>query len=126
MKRVWFAVVIIGVIGGVCAFSTWWQQRALDKLETALSATEQLVENGDLKAALSSAKTFEQLCIESGEHFAFLEQHGDSFTLKETASLLPTLLEQGELPLFFTEAARCRYCIEELRRERTPALNNIF
>lgn len=126
MKRVWFAVVIIGVIGGVCAFSTRWQQRTLDKLETALSATEQLVENGDLKAALSSAKTFEQLCVESGERFAFLEQHGDSFTLKETASLLPTLLEQGELPLFFTEAARCRYCIEELRRERTPALNNIF
>lgn len=126
MKRVWFAVIIIGLVTGLCAFSTWWQQQTLTEMETALDATERLVEQGNVKAALSSAKTFEQLCMESGEHFAFLEQHGDSFTLKETASLLPTLLEQEELSLFFTEAARCRYCIEELRRERTPALNNIF
>ncbi len=126
MKRLWVAITLIGSITILCIVSAIWQMHTLSKLEQALDQTEQLVRSGDLKRGTDAAKAFQNLCIESGEAFGFLEQHGDCFILKETASLLPTLLQQEELSLFYTEAARCRFCIKELRRERTPALNNIF
>ena len=126
MKRLWLALSLIGVIATICVLSGVWQFHTLSKLENALEQAEQLVKDGELEKAIDAAYTFEQLCIQSGEEFGFFEQHGDCFTLKETASILPILLEQREFSLFYVEAARCRFCMEELRRERTPALSNIF
>lgn len=125
MKRMWISVGLLAGICGICVFSLWWQLATVHKLQNMLTAVEAAVETDDATAAVK-ATAFARECRRAGEQFAFLARHEDACPLQESAALLPTLLQIDNREDFFTEAARCRFYLEELRREELPLLGNIF
>lgn len=125
MKRLWISAGILAGILALCAFSLWWQLSTIQKLQNMLEAAQAAVETDDPTAA-SKTSAFARECQRAGEQFAFLARHEDACPLQESATLLPTLLERGNKADYFTEASRCRFLLEELRREELPLLGNIF
>ena len=125
MKRLWISAGILVSVLSLCAFSLLWQLSAIRNLQNMLTAAERAAATGDPTAAVK-AEAFARGCEQAGGQFAFLARHEDACPLRESAALLPTLLEQQDKADYFTEVARCRYFLEELRREELPLLGNIF
>ena len=125
MKRMWISVGILAGILALCTFSLWWQLSTIHNLQNMLEAAQAAVEADDPTAAVKTS-AFARECKRAGEQFAFLARHEDACPLQESATLLPTLLETGNKEDYFSEVSRCRFFLEELRREELPLLGNIF
>ena len=125
MKRLWIAIGLLLAVAGICIGSLFWQIRALTRLENTLSRAVQLVEQGK-SGARDAVEAFSKECLSVAETMTFLSRHVDGYPLKESASLLPILLEADDRNHFYTEAARCAFYIRELRRAEKPLFGNIF
>ncbi len=125
MKRVWVAVAILLAVAAGCVGGLLWQTSVLENLQVQLDAVEQAVQENGV-AALDQVEAFERTCFAVTEKLTAISVHEENLALKESAGQLYPLLEQGEIPHFFAEAARCRFYMEELRRAEKPLIGNIF
>ncbi len=125
MKRLWIALGLLVVVIGMSVGGLLWQFSALDHLEQTLKRAEQAVQNEEENAQQLTA-AFRRECFQTTERMAALSRHVDSSPLRESAAQLITLLQLENYEHYFAEAARCRFYIEELRRNEKPLLGNIF
>lgn len=125
MKRIWIAAALLTVVAAICFGSLWWQMCTLTRLENKLSQAVLLVEK-EADNATDAVKAFSDDCIAVVETMTFLSRHIDGYPLKESASLLPVLLNAEDRNHFFTEASRAAFYIRELRRAEKPLFGNIF
>ncbi len=116
---------LLTTVLAVCIGSLWWQIKALNRLENALSHAVLLVEK-DADGAAAAVKAFTDDCLSVAETMTFLSRHVDGYPLKESATLLPILLQAEDRNHFFSEAARSAFYIRELRRAEKPLFGNIF
>ncbi len=125
MKRLWIAVGLLLTVTGVCLGSLFWQMRALTHLETELTRAVDAVEN-EAEDAKEQVLKFKEHCLSVADTMTFLSRHVDGYPLKESATLLPSLLQADDRNHFYAEAARCQFYIRELRRAEIPLFGNIF
>ncbi len=125
MKRLWIAIGLLLAVAGICVGSLWWQIRALAALETELARAVNMVE-AEEPGAEKAVEAFKKHCLSAAETMTFLSRHVDGYPLKESATLLPSLLKADDRNHFFTEAARCSFYISELKRAEKPLFGNIF
>ncbi len=125
MKRIWIAIGLLTFVAAVCIGSLLWQMRALNRLEKTLSDAVLLVEK-EADNATAAVKAFTEDCLSVAETMTFLSRHVDGYPLKESATLLPVLLQADDRNHFFSEAARSAFYIRELRRAEKPLFGNIF
>ena len=118
-------MALLTVVAAICFGSLWWQMRTLTRLENKLSQAVLLVEK-EADNATDAVKAFADDCIAVVETMTFLSRHIDGYPLKESASLLPVLLNAEDRNHFFTEASRAAFYIRELRRAEKPLFGNIF
>lgn len=125
MKRIWIALGLLTAVVAVCIGSLWWQMKALSRLENTLSHAVLLVEK-QADGATEAVEAFSQDCLSVAEKMTFLSRHVDGYPLKESATLLPILLQAEDRNHFFVEAKRSAFYISELRRAEKPLFGNIF
>lgn len=125
MKRLWIAIGLLLAVAGICVGSLLWQMRALTALENELARAVKAVET-EAVGAEHAVTAFKEHCLAVADTLTFLSRHVDGYPLKESATLLPRLLEADDRNHFYTEAARCQFYIRELRRAEKPLFGNIF
>ncbi len=116
---------LLTAVVAVCIGSLWWQMKALSRLENTLSHAVLLVEK-QADGAAEAVEAFSQDCLSVAEKMTFLSRHVDGYPLKESATLLPILLQAEDRNHFFAEAKRSAFYISELRRAEKPLFGNIF
>lgn len=125
MKRMWIAAGLLATVAALCVGTLFFQLKTVDRLETELAAAANAVEEG-AEDAEEKVAAFAEDAKSAGDAVAFMARHADGHPLRESAALLPTLLEVGDRADFETEVARCRFLLTELREAEKPLFGNIF
>lgn len=125
MKRMWIAAGLLLAVAALCVGTLVFQLETVDRLEAGLDDAANAVAEGAADAKEKVA-AFAKDAESAGDAVAFMARHADGHPLRESAALLPTLLEAGDLADFETEVARCRFLLSELREAEKPLFGNIF
>lgn len=126
MKRLWIAAGLLAVAILLCAVTTQYQHRQIDRMLSILERLEETYAAGDLDKARELAenlvKEYEKV---SGVLYCFVA-HSDLADSQETIALLPALLHQNGQEELKMEIARVRKQLQYLRGVDDPSLSNIL
>ncbi len=126
MKRLWLAVILLGFAVTLCIGSQLYQHRQMDILLAQLDELDKSYAAGDISRTTQIAR---QLAEEYRQRTALMDcyiAHGDLADSRETAALLPSILEQDNREEFLMETARLREQMEHLRGIEHPTFRNIL
>ena len=126
MKRLWLALFLLAVATGLCVTSQRYLHRQTGALLSTLTALEDSYRAGDMAAATDwAARLAEEYPRRMGLMDCFVA-HSDLADSRETAALLPSILEQDHREELLMETARLREQLRHLQGIDRPTFRNIF
>ena len=126
MKRLWLAGGIFAAILTLCVSTLLYQQRQIDLLLDDLDAVVSAYDIGEDAHAYDLALTLEKDYSFRTRLFPLFMAHGDLIECRESLSLLPSILKDGDTEEFHMESTRCRIMLERLAASELPTLQNIL
>ena len=126
MKRLWIAVALLTIAMGLCAVTTIYQHRQIDRLTATLDRLETAYEAGDIPEASRLAKQVVADYAAVGKILYCFVAHSDLADSQETVAMLPALLQQGGEEELKMELARLREQLAYLRSVDDPTIGNML
>ena len=126
MKRLYAAVALLAVVASLCLLTHRYQHREIDRMLTALDRIETAARRGDTAHALDQATAFAADYQRVSDWISCYVSHSELRESKETASILPALLEQGRSEELYMEIFRLRCQLVTIQQVDDPTLRNIL
>ncbi len=126
MKRLWLAGGIFAAIVTLCISTLLYQQRQVDILLDELDSVVAAFDDGDNARAHTLAQKLEKEYEHRTRLFPCFMAHGDLIECRESLSLLPSILKDGDAEEFHMESTRCRIMLERLAASELPTWQNIL
>lgn len=126
MKRLYVAVVLLAAVIMLCVVTHLYQHGEIDDMLAALDGIETTARRGDMAAALSQAEAFAADYQRVSDRVSCYVSHSELRESRETAALLPALLEQGDSEELYMEIFRLRSQLLYIRQVDDPILRNIL
>lgn len=126
MKRLYIAVVLLAAVVALCVLTHRYLHREIDRMLTTLEEIETAARRGDTDQALAKAATFAADYQQVSDWISCYVPHGELRESKETAALLPALLEKGVSEELYMEIYRLRTQLATIRQVDDPILRNIL
>lgn len=126
MKRLWLAGGIFAVILALCLSTLLYQQKQVDILLEGLDGVIAAFDDGDNTRAYTLAQTLKKEYEQRTRLFPCFMAHGDLIECRESLSLLPSILKDGDAEEFHMESTRCRIMLERLAASELPTVQNIL
>ena len=126
MKRLYVAVALLAAVISLCVLTHRYQHREIDRMLAALENIETAVRRGDVDHALTQATVFAADYQQVSDWISCYVPHGELRESKETAAILPALLEQGASEELYMEIYRLRTQLATIRQVDDPILRNIL
>lgn len=115
MKRLWIAVILLGLAVGLCVTANLYQHRCIDDMLAKLTHLEQVYDGGDRAAARALAEDMAEEYAEVGHVLFCFLPHGEMADSQETVAVLPQLVAEGGEEEMRMEMARLREQLTYLR-----------
>lgn len=126
MKRLWLVGGIFAAILILCVSTLLYQQRQMDILLDELDGVIAAFDDGDNARAYTLSLALEQDYERRTRFFPCFMAHGDLIECRESLSLLPSILKDGDTEEFHMESTRCRTMFERLAKSELPIIENIL
>lgn len=126
MKRLWIGAVLLAVAIGLCVASQAYLHRQTTVLLSYLDELEAGYQAEDRETAAYWA---DKLAVEYEQRTALMDcfvAHSDLADSRETAVMLPAILEQDGREELQMEIARLREQLEHLRQIDRPTWRNVL
>ena len=126
MKRLYIAVFLLAMVVAACFFTQRYQHRQVKRMLSAIDYIEAQYRADNVDVALAEARQFAEEYRVLSNRISCYIAHGELQESRETAALLPTLIEEGEKDELFEEIARLRSQLTYLEQIDDPLLQNIL
>ena len=126
MKRLYVAVALLAAVIALCVLTHRYQHREIDRMLAALENIEIAARRGDVDQALTQATAFAADYQQVSDWISCYVPHGELRESKETAAILPALLEQGVSEELYMEIYRLRTQLATIQKVDDPILRNIL
>lgn len=126
MKRLWLVGGIFVAILTLCLSTLLYEQRQVDILLDGLDGVITAFDDGDDARAYTLALALEEDYERRTRFFPYFMAHGDLIECRESLSLLPSILKDGDTEEFHMESTRCRIMLERLAASELPTWQNIL
>lgn len=126
MKRLYIAVVLLTAVIILCILTHGYQHHEIDRMLAALDSIETAARRGDTADALSQATSFAADYQRVSDWVSCYVSHSELRESRETAALLPALLEKGDSEELYMEIYRLRSQLTAIRQVDDPILRNIL
>ena len=126
MKRLWFGVALMLAVVGLCVGTQLHLYRQTKVLLCYLDELEQSYREGDETAAAHWAQRIAEEYEQRTAPMDCFLSHRDLEGGRETAVLLPAVLEQDGREELLMEIARLREQLEHLRQIDRPTWRNVL
>ena len=94
MKRLWIAAALLAIAMGLCAVTTLYQHRQIDRLTATLDRLETAYDAGDMPEAKRLAEQVVADYTAIGKILYCFVAHSDLADSEETVAMLPALIRQ--------------------------------
>lgn len=126
MKRLWIALILFALVGGLCTFSVIYQRRQIDALLTELDRLETVYEQGNTVESHRLATDLQMAYHRRTALFPCFISHDDLANSQETVATLPASLKEDNPEEFLLETARLRAQLEWLLEVDSPTWENVL
>ena len=126
MKRLYIATALLVAVVTACVLTHRYQHHQLDWMLARLDRIEQLAEEEETEAAVALAKELATDYAKVSDRISCYVAHGELRDSRETAAILPTLLQHGSKTDWQAELCRLRAQLIYLRQIDDPLLQNIL
>ena len=126
MKRLWFGVGLLLAVVGLCVGTQRYLYRQTAVLLSYLDRLEENYRAGDEAAAADWARRIAEEYEQRTAPMDCFLAHSDLEDSRETAVLLPAVLEQDGREELLMEIARLREQLEHLRNIDSPNWRNVL
>ena len=126
MKRIYVALALLAAVILLCFLAHRYQHSEIDRMLTALDGIETAARRGDTADALSQAERFAADYQRVSDWISCYVSHSELRESRETAALLPALLEKGDSEELYMEIFRLRSQLATIRQVDDPILHNIL
>ena len=126
MKRIYMAVALLLLVAALCVTAHLYLHRQTDRMTGQLADIEAAYSRGDTAQALEIAHQFAEEYHRVSDWISCYVAHGELRESRETAALLPSLIQSGDESGLATEMARLRAQIAHIRQVDDPILRNIL
>lgn len=126
MKRLYIALVLLAAVATLCVYTHLYQHNAVDRMLTTLDTIEDAARRGDTAYALAQAEAFAATYERVSDRISCYVSHSELRESRETAALLPALLEKGVSEELYMEIFRLRSQLRYIRQVDDPILRNIL
>lgn len=126
MKRLYIAVALLAAVVAACVLTHRYQHHQMDRMTDTLDRIEAAYRNGDTDQAMAMAEDFSAAYQRVSDRISCYVAHSELRESKETAAILPVLLQEREDEELYREIARLRSQLCYLRQVDDPLLQNIL
>ena len=126
MKRIWIALILLGMVLAVCGGGRLYLHRQTDRMLDVLDRLEVAYNQGDTVAAARIAEEYSRTCRQITNVMDCFVPHDEVSPCRETAALLPALIRQGGEEELRMELARMREQLWHLMQVDDPLWGNIL
>lgn len=126
MKRLYVALVLLAAVVALCVLTHCYLHNETDRMLTALDRIETAARRGDTDHALDQATAFAADYQRISDWISCYVSHSELRESKETAAILPALLEKGVSEELYMEIFRLRCQLITIRQVDDPTLRNIL
>ena len=126
MKRLWIAIALFALVGGLCTFSAVYQQRQIATLLDKVEQLETACHQGDISACRQLAEELQQEYTRRTILFPCFISHDDLADSLVTVATLPASLQEDDCGEFLLETARLRAQLTWLLEVDSPTFKNIL
>ena len=126
MKRLIISVVLLGLVGSLCAWSLYTQKTGTEELLEMLDDMEQTYKEKDYKHCQQLSDEFPIAYNKKAKAFSLFLHHSYLSSAKEVAVTLPVILREKDYAHYLTELSRCRSLLEKLEELELPTWNNVL
>lgn len=126
MKRLLISIVLLGMVGGICVFSLYTQQKGTRELLELLDQMEDAYKTNDMDRCQQLSDQFPDTLDQKTRFFSLFQYHSYLSSIKEVAVTLPVILRGEDQTHYPIELVHCRSLLERLEELETPTLENIL
>lgn len=126
MKRIYLAVALLLGVAMLCVGAHRYQHVQIDRMLDDLSRIEAAARRGDTDAAVRDARRFAAEYQRVSDWISCYVAHDELRESRETAALIPVLLEDGNGEELFLEIARLRAQLNHIRAIDDPLPQNVL
>lgn len=126
MKRLWIALSLFALVGGLCAFSVLYQQRQIGSLLEKLDELEVAYIQKDSEESRQLAMALQQEYDRCTALFPCFISHDDLADSRGTVATLSASLKEDNPEEFLIETARLRAQLEWLLEVDSPTWKNVL
>ena len=126
MKRIYLAVALLLGVAMLCVGAHRYQHVQIDRMLEDLSRIEAAARRGDTDAAVRDARRFAAEYQRVSDWISCYVAHDELRESRETAALIPVLLEDANWEELFLEIARLRAQLNHIRAIDDPLPQNIL
>lgn len=126
MKRLYIAIALLVSVATSCVLTHLYQHRQMDRMLTTLDRIEAAYRGGDADGAVTVAEDFAAEYQRICDRISCYVAHNELRESRETAALLPTLLQERSEEEIYMEIARLRAQLTFVRQVDDPLLQNIL
>lgn len=126
MKRLYIALGLLAAVAALCVGAHLYLHSQTDRMLNTLNAIEDAARRGDTATAIDTAHRFAAEYRQVSDRISCYVAHSELRESRETAALLPTLLEDENWEELYMEIARLRSQMEYIRQVDDPLLRNIL
>lgn len=126
MKRIYIALLLLITVVFLCVLTHRYLHNEIDRMLTVLDSIEHTARQGDTAGALSQATSFATDYQRVSDWISCYVSHSELRESRETAALLPALLEQGDSEELYMEIFRLRSQLQNIQSVDDPIFRNIL
>lgn len=126
MKRLYIALFLLATVIAACVLTHCYQHRQLDRMLQQLDQIEHTVRAGDISHATQLAQEFSTAYRRVSNRISCYIAHGELLESRETAAILPTLVQTHSREDLLTDLERLRTQLLHLRQVDDPLPQNIL
>lgn len=126
MKRIYLAVALLLGVVMLCVGAHRYQHVQIDRILDDLSRIEAAARRGDTDAAVRDARRFAAEYQRVSDWISCYVAHDELRESRETAALIPVLLEDANWEELFLEIARLRAQLNHIRAIDDPLPQNVL
>ena len=126
MKRIYIAFILLVTVVLLCVLTHCYLHHEIDRMLTTLDNIEHTARRGDTADAVSQAEVFAADYQRVSDWISCYVSHSELRESRETAALLPALLEKGDSEELYMEIFRLRSQLRYIQDVDDPILHNIL
>lgn len=126
MKRLYIALLLLAAVVIACVLTHCYQHRQLDRMLQQLDHIEHTVYAGDIPRATQLAREFSTAYRRVSNRISCYITHGELLESRETATLLPTLVQTHNQNDLIADLERLRIQLLYLQQVDDPLPWNIL